>query len=81
MVSSVLVEFVADGDEAPSSTTDCGELGKTISGRDIALGVGEEGMFRMEIKIWHVSLVEGLKLILWGTGESWTPPILIKNAI
>lgn len=51
MVSSVLVELMADGDEAPASTTDCGELGKTISGRDGALWVGDEGMFRMEIKI------------------------------
>lgn len=66
MVSSVLVEFVGDDDVGGTSTTEFGEEGKTISGREVALGVGEEGMFRMEIKIWHTrsaSLSKVLKLI------------------
>ena len=66
MVSSVFVEFVGDDDVGGTRTTEVGEEGKTISGREVALWVGEEGMFRMEIKIWHtrsVSLSRVLKLI------------------
>lgn len=86
MVSSVFVLFTGDAGEAPSSTTDAGEDGKTIGGRECALGVGEEGMFRMEIKVRHASR-DWVSTVIWledyikGTGESGKPPILIKNAI
>lgn len=86
MVSSVFVLFTGDAGEAPSRTTECGEEGKTICGREVALGVGEEGMFRMEIKARHASrdwvstVISSEDYVEW-TGESVTPPILIKNAI
>jgi len=53
MVSSVFVLLSGDAGEAPSRTTDCVELGKTIGGSDGALGVCEEDIARMEIKAWH----------------------------
>jgi len=60
MVSSVLVEFVADAGEAPSSTKSGDEGGNCISGRDVASGVCEEGIAGMKIEshvtvpCWHV---------------------------
>lgn len=79
MVSSVFVELVRDGDEAPSRTTEAGEVGKTISGSDVASGIGKEDIFCMEIKVRHVSLSRVLKLIAWGTGERGTAPKFIKT--
>lgn len=86
MVSSVSVLFAGDAGEAPSRTTDSGETGKSIGGSDVAFWVGEEGMFRMEIKVWHasrvwVSTLIKLETYVEGTGESGTRLILIKNAI
>lgn len=78
MVSSVLVEFVGDDDKSGSSTTEAGEVGKTISGRDVALGVGEEGMFGMKVEL---TPGHGLKPMCENLGNWGTPPILIKNAI
>lgn len=86
MVSSVFVELMADGDEAPSSTTLVGEESEGISGRDVALGIGEEGMFRMESKIWHVSRVLGdPRRSIWRpihfVGVLGSALFIIKNAI
>lgn len=49
MVSSVFVELTGDNGELGTSTTDCGEEGKCISGSEVALGVGEECIFGMEV--------------------------------
>lgn len=83
MVSSVLVLLASDAGVSGTRTTDCGEEGKTISGRDVALGVGKEDMFRMEIKIRaasrHVSPIQlELKPIRWGLG-TWGHPNLYKK--
>jgi len=53
MVSSVFVELMGDTGEAPSVTTEILEVGECISWGNVALGVGEEGIFRMEIKARH----------------------------
>lgn len=51
MVSSVFVELMGDDDISCTLSGESGEVGKCISGRDVALGVGEEGMFSVEVEI------------------------------
>lgn len=86
MVSSVLVELVADGQEAPSITADVSKLGDCVFFVKGASRVGEEGMFCMEIKIRHASKLSDpmwlvLKTYSKVTGNRDTPPAYIKNAI
>lgn len=54
MVSSVLVELMADGDEAPSSTGDGGDSMNCVLGLNGALGIGKEGILSVEVE-WHVN--------------------------
>lgn len=56
MVSVVFVELVGDAGEAPSVTTFVFEDVECVSWSDIAAGVCEEAVFRMEIKVWHASI-------------------------
>lgn len=51
MVSSVLVELMRDAGELGTSATDCGEAGNSICGREVALGVCEEDIFCVEVKL------------------------------
>lgn len=51
MVSSVFVELMSDAGEEGTRTTECGEVGNCISGRDVALGVGEEGITGMKVEM------------------------------
>lgn len=74
MVSSVFVMLVTDnGESGWSRTSETGEVGKSCCGGDVALRIGEEGIFCMEIKIRHVSTSSELKAIAGGTGEPGTP--------
>lgn len=82
MVSSVLVELVRDGNEAPSITADGGELADCFFLVEVALWIGEEDMFCMEIKVWHASrLADPMWLVLKTyskvTGKGVTLPELI----
>lgn len=51
MVSSVLVELMRDAGELGTRATDCGEAGNSIGGREVALGVCEEDIFCVEVKL------------------------------
>lgn len=51
MVSSVFVLLSSDAGELGASATEAGEVGKTISGRDVAAGVCEEDIFCVEVKL------------------------------
>ena len=50
MVSSVLVELVGDDEISSTLSGDSGEVGKCISGTDVALGIGEEGILGVKIE-------------------------------
>lgn len=78
MVSSVFVTLVTDnGESGGSRATEAGEVGNSNGFVDPALRVGEEGIFRMEIKIWHASLSAWLKVIAGNSGERGHRPVLI----
>ncbi len=53
MVSSVCVLLTCDAGEFSSLPDEAGEGLKGDWEWEVALGVGEEGMFCMEIKAWH----------------------------
>lgn len=63
MVSSVLVELMRDAGELGTRATDCGEAGNSIGGREVALGVCEEDIFCVEVKLstghWAESYIVG----------------------
>lgn len=79
MVSSVLVELVGDNGKSPFFTKLGGEKVEGGITWDRTLCVGEEGIFRMEIKIWHASTSSLLKPIGRGLGNEGHPPNLYKK--
>lgn len=52
MVSSVLVELVADAGEAPSCTKSVDEGVKALPGGHVTTWVGEVAVFGMEVEVW-----------------------------
>lgn len=51
MVSSVFVLLIRDAGELGTSTTEAGEVVKSMLGRDVAAGVGKEDIFSVKVKL------------------------------